>query len=42
MKVGYMYGGILSDGPTSGTTPNGYVNTYANPVLYSVNFRFDN
>ncbi|MFL5765263.1 MAG: hypothetical protein ACJ77K_15070 [Bacteroidia bacterium] len=34
--VGYMFGGIRSDGPTSGTTPHGHVNTYPNPVLYSV------
>ncbi|MCE3278401.1 MAG: hypothetical protein K0S44_592 [Bacteroidetes bacterium] len=34
--VGYMYGGILSMGPTSGTTPKGHVNTYPNPALYKV------
>ncbi|MBK8518059.1 MAG: hypothetical protein IPL55_17775 [Saprospiraceae bacterium] len=37
VNIGYMYGGIQSNGPTSGTTPKGHVNTYANPVLYSVN-----
>jgi hypothetical protein len=36
VKIGYLYGGILSNGPTSGTTPRGNVKTYANPVLYSV------
>lgn len=41
IKIGYLCGGILSDGPTSGTTPKGFVNTYANPVLYSVNVSFD-
>lgn len=41
LKIGYMCGGILSDGPTSGTTAKGHVNTYANPVLYSVNFTLD-
>lgn len=40
-KIGYMYGGILSNGPTSGTTPQGHVNTYANPVLYSVHISLD-
>ena len=39
--IGYMFGGILSEGPTSGTTPNGIVRTYANPVLYSVDLSFD-
>jgi hypothetical protein len=34
--IGYMYGGILSMGPTSGTTPQGHVYTYPNPVLYEV------
>jgi hypothetical protein len=34
--IGYMYGGILSEGPTSGTTPQGYVNTYANDAIYAV------
>jgi hypothetical protein len=38
VKIGYLYGGILSNGPTSGTTPNGHVNTYANGTLYSVTF----
>jgi|GEM_PF-1287087 len=38
VKIGYMYGGILSNGPTSGTTPNGHVNTYANGTLYAVYF----
>lgn len=41
VKVGYVFGGILSDGPTSGTTPKGHVNTYANPVLYSVHISLD-
>ena len=41
IRVGFMYGGILSDGPTTGTTARGHINTYANPVLYSVNFTFD-
>lgn len=41
LNIGYMYGGILSDGPTSGTTPKGHVNTYANRILYSVNLTFD-
>ncbi|MBK7525634.1 MAG: hypothetical protein IPI53_16245 [Saprospiraceae bacterium] len=34
--IGYMYGGILSNGPTSGTTAKGHINTYANSILYSV------
>jgi hypothetical protein len=41
LKIGYMYGGILSNGPTSGTTPEGHVNTYANPVLYAVHISLD-
>jgi hypothetical protein len=36
VPVGYMIGGILSMGPTSGTTPSGHVDTYPNPVLYQV------
>lgn len=34
--VGYMFGGIVSKGPTSGTTAKGFVPTYANPLLYKV------
>ena len=40
VKIGYLYGGILSDGPTSGTTPQGNIKTYANPILYSVYFSY--
>jgi hypothetical protein len=36
IPIGYLYGGILSDGPTSGTTANGHVNTYANKNVYTV------
>jgi hypothetical protein len=36
ISIGYLFGGILSDGPTSGTTPSGHVNTYANSKLYVV------
>ena len=36
IMIGYIYGGIISMGPTSGTTVNGYVATYANPILYQV------
>ncbi len=39
--IGYLFGGILSEGPTSGTTANGIVRTYANPVLYSVDLSLD-
>ena len=38
--IGYLFGGIVSDGPTSGTTPDKYVPTYANPVLYKVYLNF--
>jgi hypothetical protein len=41
VKIGYLYGGIHSDGPTSGTTANGHVVTYANNVLYSVAISFE-
>ncbi len=41
VNVGYMYGGILSNGPTAGTTAKGHINTYANPVLYSVDLSFE-
>lgn len=34
--VGYIFGGIVSDGPTSGTTAKGFVPTYANPLVYKV------
>jgi hypothetical protein len=40
LLIGYIYGGILSLGPTSGTTPNGYIATYANPNLYAVYLNF--
>jgi hypothetical protein len=40
VKIGYLYGGILSNGPTSGTTPEGNIKTYANPTLYSVYFSY--
>jgi hypothetical protein len=36
VMIGYIYGGIISLGPTSGTTAKGYVATYANPRLYQV------
>jgi hypothetical protein len=36
VRIGYLFGGIRSGGPTSGTTPEGHVNTYANAVLYGV------
>jgi hypothetical protein len=35
-QVGYLFGGIVSMGPTSGTTPDKFVPTFANPVLYKV------
>ena len=41
IRVGFMYGGILSDGSSTGTIGRGHINTYANPVLYSVNITFD-
>ena len=41
VNIGYMFGGILSNGPTAGTTLKGHVNTYANSVLYSVNLSID-
>lgn len=41
IKIGYLYGGILSNGPTSGTTPQGHVNTYANKDLYEVILSYD-
>lgn len=34
--LGFLYGGILSDGPTSGTTAHGHVNTYASNNVYNV------
>jgi hypothetical protein len=34
--VGYVFGGIISNGPTSGTTAKGFVPTYANPNIYQV------
>ena len=39
-KIGYLYGGILSAGPSSGTTLKGNVPTSANPVLYDVYINF--
>jgi len=36
LLIGYLFGGIVSMGPTSGTTANGYIATYANPKLYGV------
>ncbi|QEC68921.1 hypothetical protein FRZ67_16985 [Panacibacter ginsenosidivorans] len=38
--VGYIFGGIVSMGPTSGTTPKGFVPTYANPIVYQVYLNF--
>lgn len=38
--IGYLFGGIVSAGPTSGTTPKGRVPTYANPILYKVYLNF--
>lgn len=38
--IGYLFGGIVSEGPTSGTTPERFVPTYANPVLYKVYLNF--
>ena len=34
--IGYIYGGIISLGPTSGTNANGHVATYASNTLYQV------
>ena len=34
--IGYLYGGIVSLGPTSGTNANGHVATYASNTLYQV------
>jgi hypothetical protein len=36
VNIGCLYGGIVSMGPTSGTTPGGNVKTYANRTLYNV------
>lgn len=41
-QLGYLFGGILSRGPTSGTTPKGHVPTYVNQVLYKVYLNADN
>jgi hypothetical protein len=41
LLIGYLFGGIVSMGPTSGTTPHGYVATYANPKLYGVYFNLN-
>jgi hypothetical protein len=38
--VGFIYGGIISLGPTSGTNENGFVPTFSNPDLYQVYLRF--
>jgi len=34
--IGYIYGGIISLGPTSGTNAKGHVATYASTTLYQV------
>ncbi|MEO7265660.1 MAG: hypothetical protein ABIW38_12135 [Ferruginibacter sp.] len=34
--IGYIFGGIVSKGPTSGTTAKGFVPTYASPLVYQV------
>ena len=42
VTIGYLFGGIISMGPTSGTTPAGYVPTYVNPALYKVELNVPN
>lgn len=34
--IGYIYGGIISLGPTSGTNAQGHVATYASAIVYQV------
>ena len=38
--VGFLAGGIISEGPTSGVTPRRYVLTFSNPDVYDVYLTF--